>query len=96
MEKEFLFEIARSISVVVALVPFIFAEVDHNNKDARLVDYCFTYIMKYVVPLFVIIHFGIPLVKDLPYIISGDYCYIQGMVLEKKGDSRTVEMVDKE
>ena len=96
MEKEFLFEIARSISVVVALVPFIFAEVDHNNKDARLVDYCFTYIMKYVVPLFVIIHFGIPLVKDLPYIISGDYCYIEGMVLEKKGDSRTVEMVDKE
>lgn len=96
MEKEFLFEIARSISVVVALVPFIFAEVDHNNKDARLVDYCFTYIMKYVVPLFVIIYFGIPLVKDLPYIISGDYCYIKGMVLEKKGDSRTVEMVDKE
>lgn len=96
MEKEFLFEIARSTSVVVALVPFIFAEVDHNNKDARLVDYCFTYIMKYVVPLFVIIHFGIPLVKDLPYIISGDYCYIEGMVLEKKGDSRTVEMVDKE
>lgn len=96
MEKEFLFEITRSTSVVVALVPFIFAEVDHNNKDARLVDYCFTYIMKYVVPLFVIIHFGIPLVKDLPYIISGDYCYIEGMVLEKKGDSRTVEMVDKE
>ena len=96
MEKEFLFEIARSISVVVALVPFIFAEVDHNNKDAKLVDYCFTYLMKYGVPLFVIIHFGIPLVKDLPYIISGDYCYIEGMVLEKKGDSRTVEMVDKE
>ena len=96
MEKEFLFEIARSISVVVALVPFIFAEVDHNNKDAKLVDYCFTYLMKYGVPLFVIIYFGIPLVKDLPYIISGDYCYIEGMVLEKKEDSGTVKMVDKE
>ena len=95
MEKEFLYEISTSIFMVVSALYIAFAKTKRENFRHAWAYYL-NWVAKIVVPFGIIVCFGIPVVKDLPYIISGDYCYIEGMVLEKKGDSGTVKMVDKE
>lgn len=95
MEKEFLYEISTSIFMVVSALYIAFAKTKRENFRHAWAYYL-NWVAKIAIPFWIIVCYGIPVVKDLPYIVSGDYCYIEGMVLEKKGDSGTVKMVDKE
>ena len=95
MEKEFLYEISTSIFLVVSALYIAFAKTKRENFRHAWAYYL-NWAAKIAIPFWIIVCYGIPVVKDLPYIVSGDYCYIEGMVLEKKEDSGTVKMVDKE
>lgn len=94
MEKEFLYEISTSIFMVVFSLYIAFAKTKRENFRHAWAYYL-NWVAKIAIPFWIIVCYGIPVVKDLPYIVSGDYCYVDGMVLEKNKRAATVEIEDR-
>lgn len=82
METAFLLNILQAIFVFVVTIPFAFARVE-GDENTKLWAYCLAWAVKIGAPSLAIIFFVIPLIRDLPYIISGDYCYVEGVVIEE-------------
>ena len=94
MEKEFLYEISTSIFMAVFSLYIAFAKTKRENFRHAWAYYL-NWVAKIAIPFWIIVCYGIPVVKDLPYIVSGDYCYVDGMVLEKNKRAATVEIEDR-
>ena len=94
MEKEFLYEISTSIFMAVFSLYIAFAKTKRENFRHAWAYYL-NWVAKIAIPFWIIVCYGIPVVKDLPYIVSGDYCYVEGMVLEKNKRAATVEIEDR-
>ena len=94
MEKEFLYEISTSIFMAVFSLYMAFAKTKRENFRHAWAYYL-NWVAKIAIPFWIIVCYGIPVVKDLPYIVSGDYCYVDGMVLEKNKRAATVEIEDR-
>ena len=94
MEKEFLYEISTSIFMAVFSLYIAFAKTKRENFRHAWAYYL-NWVAKIAIPFWIIVCYGIPVVKDLPYIVSGDYCYVDGMVLEKNKRAAPVEIEDR-
>ena len=94
MEKEFLYEISTSIFMAVFSLYIAFAKTKRENFRHAWAYYL-NWVAKIAIPFWIIVCYGIPVVKDLPFIVSGDYCYVDGMVLEKNKRAATVEIEDR-
>lgn len=92
METAFLLNILQAIFVFVGSIPIALARVE-RDENTKLWAYCLAWAGKIGAPSLAIVFFVIPLVRDLPYIISGDYCYVEGVVIEE-GDKSFVVIRD--
>lgn len=78
MEREFIFYIIYDLCLLLIAICMALTKIKKDNA----VTYWSSRIVKVGVPIIGIIFFGIPLIRDLPYIIENNYCYMDGTVIE--------------